>query len=88
MAKKQTKTKAARKPASEATDMILVPTGESSPVLHVSLPVFTLAPHPGSQARAKGKGKARTRSYGGHDLLVSGSMGEVAPPSFTLTRAR
>ncbi len=65
------------------------------------LPVFTLVPRASQSqegrahtegaslkgARSAGEGGNRTRAYGGHDLIVSGSMpGEaMGLPSFSLT---
>jgi len=61
----------------------------------VGLPVFTLVPRRSYQGKlhpdhVPRPAKSRTRAYGGHDLIISGSMSDEdpGPPSFTLTPAK
>jgi hypothetical protein len=58
------------------------------------LPVFTLVPRPSYVGKLPADdllppAEQRTRAYGGHDLVISGSMSDGAhgPPSFTLVPA-
>ena len=63
-----------------------------APGMNPGLPVFTLVPRSSYEGKSHAddvtpEAKRRTRAYGGHDLILSGSMsGEIpGPPSFTLT---
>jgi hypothetical protein len=61
----------------------------------VGLPVFTLVPCHSYQGKVPADDvpppneQHRTRAYGGHDLIVSGSMSDAVhgPPFFTLAPA-
>ena len=85
-------------------DAVLVPSGErTSPKLSdiplitaqgpdtgVKLPAFTLVPRRSSQSKSSPSAKHRTVEYGGHRLIISGSMSDElpGPPSFTVTPAK
>jgi hypothetical protein len=63
-----------------------------APGMNPGLPVFTLVPRSSYEGKLHAgdvppAAERRTRAYGGHDLIHSGSMsGEIpGPPSFTLT---
>jgi hypothetical protein len=75
--------------SASGTDMPVATSGSG-----VALPVFTLVPRRSHEAKVPADDlppgdERRTRSYGGHDLIISGSMSDVVhgPPSFKLNAA-